>query len=252
MFEWNANTVRFRRDAAEYVGFDEKIAGRILPYLPQNASLCDGGCGLGYLSLALAPHCALVTAVDVSPAALAVLRENAKGAGNLRVIQGDLFSMEPTGSMEATGPAEKYDCMVFCMFGSIEQILPAAQRQCGGKVFIIKKNWANHRFTLQERPLERFTFQQACAGLDALGVPYQTEVFPLEMGQPFRTLEDAALFLRLYGGEEVTPAQAAARLVPTDSKEFPLYLPSQLPLGMIVLDAGDIPVTINKKTGEKV
>ena len=81
MVEWTQEAIRFRMDAAERVGFDETIAAQILPHLPPNAHVCDAGCGLGYLSLALSRGCASVTAVDTSAAALAALRENAARAG---------------------------------------------------------------------------------------------------------------------------------------------------------------------------
>jgi SAM-dependent methyltransferase len=240
MFEWTPDVIRFRVDAVEYGGFDRAIAERILPHLPQDAHVCDAGCGLGYLSLALARHCARVTAVDVSPEALNVLRKNAQALGviNLDIAQGDLFAMRP---------AEKYDAMVFCFFGRVDETLRAVKAQCGGKAFLIKRNWATHRFSLTDRPVERFTFLKTCAELDEAGVKHHVEAFPLEMGQPFRSLSDAALFFQIFGREDaarVSPEDVVDRLAETGSREFPYYLPMARPLGMIVLDAGEIPDTI--------
>ncbi len=248
MFYWTRDIIRFRIDAAHYGGFDDKIAARILPHLPQNAHVCDAGCGLGYLSLALAPHCARVTAVDASAEALEVLRENAHRAGaeNLSIIEGDLFSMRP---------ARKYDAMVFCFFGGMNAALRAIKAQCASKAFLIKKHWDTHRFALEEKPLAHYTFQRACAELDALGVPYQAEVFPLEMGQPLRSVEDAALFFSTYNEEsipnETERARIAGRLVSTGDAQFPYYLPACRPLGMIVLNAGDIPDFIENDASEE-
>lgn len=249
MFRWDENTIRFRIDAAEYGGFDAKLAAHILPEPERNAHICDAGCGLGYLSLALAPLCRRVTAVDTSASALGVLRKNARKAGlsNIEIAEGDLFSMRPQ---------TKYDTMVFCMFGGAYETLRAVEAQCAGKAFLIKKNWATHRFTLKEKPLERHTFLQTCAALDALGIPYQTETFPLEMGQPFRSLEEAALFYRIYAREDMPSAgtdesgksdekeRIAENLVETGRTDFPYYLPSGRPLGIISLNAGDIPASI--------
>ena len=93
-FEWTEETIRFREDAAVRVQFDAAIAQHILPFLPENAHVCDAGCGLGFLSLALAPHCRRITAVDASSAALAVLARNAvrMGYDNIQIVQGDLFA----------------------------------------------------------------------------------------------------------------------------------------------------------------
>ena len=75
MYQWTQDSIRFRIDAAETTKFDDTIIAQILPDIPRNAHVCDAGCGLGYTSLALARHCARVTAVDTSGVALNVLRE---------------------------------------------------------------------------------------------------------------------------------------------------------------------------------
>ena len=238
MFVWNDEMIRYLSAASEYGRFNEEIASRIAARLPKSARVCDAGCGLGYLSLALSPLCKKVTAVDASDKALAVLRRNLAAAGisNVEPVRGDLFSMTPE---------EPYDAMVFCFFGSTEDTLAAVRAQCRGKAFLIKKHWDTHRFTLKQRPLEKFTFENTCAELDRLRVPYETEVFPLEMGQPLRSLADGEAFFRLYGGEAegATAEDVRARLTETGNPAFPYYLSSNRPLGMVILSADAIPAT---------
>lgn len=238
-FEWTRDAIRFRLDAAARVRFDEAIAARVLPYLPENAHLCDAGCGLGLLSLALAPCCRAVTAVDESAAALAVLAENAAraGVGNIRAVQGDLFAMRPEAP---------YDAMAFCFFGHTRETLRAVRAQCTGRAILIKRDHAERRFTLEHRPAQRLNFQTACAELAALRIPFRSETFPLEMGQPFRSLADAARFFALFseGGTSPDMERIAERLVETGETEFPYYLPARRMLGMIVLDARDIPDSV--------
>ena len=236
MFCWTPESIRFRREAAEYVGFDAKIAERIAERLPQGASVCDAGCGLGYMSLALARKGFHVTAVDSSAEALAVLRENAakEFLPNLTIVQDDVFTMRPQ---------KRYDAMVFCFFGRTDETLAAVRAQCSGTAFLVKKNWEYHRFVLREKRLERFTFPITCAELTALRVPYTSTTFPVEMGQPFRSLADAVRFFSLYneGDASIQEGQIAERLVAADSEEFPWYCPSRLPVGLIQLDAGKLP-----------
>ena len=235
MFEWTEESIRFRVDAAEQVGFDEAIAAHILPHLPENAHVCDAGCGLGYLSIALAAHCGAVTAVDTSGAALVVLRGNAErqGVENLRIRKADLFSMQPE---------EPYDAMVFCFFGQIRETLRAVRAQCSGRAILVKRDHVLRRFSLTERPARRLGFQAACDELTELGVLFSAETFPVEMGQPFRSLADAERFFTLFAaGEKPEPAQLRARLVETGKQEFPYYFPAERSLGLIVLETGDIP-----------
>ncbi|MCE5234886.1 MAG: methyltransferase [Clostridiaceae bacterium] len=238
MYKWTPDAIRFRVDAAEYTRYDEAIAARILPRLDRSAYVCDAGCGLGYLSLALAKNTARIAAIDVCADALDVLRKNiaAEGVKNIDVIEGDLFSAKRR---------QNYDAMVFCFFGRVEETLFTAKAQCRGKIFLVKKNWENHRFTLEETPLKGYTFEKTRAELEALNIPYDAETFWVEMGQPFRTLADAALFFETYRQEEsgppIRPEQIEARLSTGGSAAFPYYLPSQKTLGLIEIDVSNIP-----------
>lgn len=238
MFTWSADKIRFLRDASEYTPFNDALADRAAAFLPVGGHICDAGCGLGYLSVALAKHCQWVTAADVCPEALAVLRQSlaARPVGNVSVMEADVFALPDD---------VQFDAMVFCFFGGTHDILRCVKRHCRGKAVLFKKNWATHRFTADQRPLERFTFAQTCAELTRAGIPCHSESFEQEMGQPFRSMADAALFFRLYdrGDGDVPLSDAAlyARLKGTGSAEFPYFLQSKRPVGMIVLDTEDIP-----------
>ena len=237
MYIWSPESIRFRIDAAEQTGYDDAIIAQLLPELSNDSHVCDAGCGLGYTSLALARHCARVTAVDTSREALSILRNNiaVTKITNIDVVEGDLFTMRP---------AQPYDAMVFCFFGRVEETLRAAKAQCRGTVYLIKKNWLNHRFTPGAVPLGRFTFQQTLQELDLLGVPYRASTVPIEMGQPFRSLEDAVRFFELYRQQEDEQENARERvkqlLTTTNSEDFPFFLSASNELGIIAVDVKDI------------
>ena len=141
MFQWSEDMVRFMRQASEYGDYHRRLADWMRPDLHKRDRLCDAGCGLGYLSLALAPYVQHITAADRNGDALAVLRENcaARGIDNIDIRCGDLFSMPP---------ATAYDAMVFCFFGRMEEIAAIAKAQCRGTVFAFKKNYTTHRFSV--------------------------------------------------------------------------------------------------------
>ena len=69
MFRWTDDMVRFMRDAAGFGSYQTELAGWICSQIPQARHVCDAGCGLGYLSLALAPHVRHVTAAEYRAAA---------------------------------------------------------------------------------------------------------------------------------------------------------------------------------------
>lgn len=62
--QWTDESIAFLRDAPTMNRYYETIAEKITPQLQENAHVCDAGCGIGELSLALKPYCRHVTAVD--------------------------------------------------------------------------------------------------------------------------------------------------------------------------------------------
>ena len=98
MFRWNEDMIRFLRDASEQSDYHRLLAEYLAGRLPADAHVCDAGCGLGYLSLRLAPYCRRVTAVDVCEETLAVLRENCakEGITNITPRCGEIDTQPPT------------------------------------------------------------------------------------------------------------------------------------------------------------
>ena len=231
MQDWDAASVEFMRDAAKYGMFFEELTARLLPWLPTDGHVCDAGCGIGALALELCRHCRLVTAVDVAEVPIKALRSRPLPE-NLRVICADILSM-----------SARYDAMVFCYFGRIRQILRIAERQCCGRVIVVKRNCLEHRFSV--RPVERVehNFDEAHTLLSELGIAYQSEKLRLEFGQPFRSLSAAERFYALYdrSGAKLTQAQLSERLIPTDNEVFPYYLPMKRDMELYVFDAQEIP-----------
>ena len=156
MFCWNEDMIRFLRDASEQSDYHRLLAARIARELPENARVCDAGCGLGYLSLRLAPYCRQITAVDRSAEALAVLERNIAAGGPRNITP-------LCGEIENLPPREPYDAMVFCFFGTAEETLRLARAQCRGRVIIIQKGWSEHRFSLGRKKMNRRSYADTLA-----------------------------------------------------------------------------------------
>ena len=234
MFAWTEESAAFWEDSASYTQSYERLAARAAARLSPKGNLFEGGCGLGHLSVALAKRGFTVTAMDLSPLPLRYLRANADRAGvRLTVRTGDVFTL-PEG--------ELYDSAVFCFFGSVTEILNWAKGHCRDRLILFKKNWSTHRFTRDPGVLRKYTYPLTCEELTLLGLPFETEVFDVDMGQPFRNLSDAVRFFRLYDPQTaVTEAEALSRLTETGDPVFPYYLPALRSVGMIVIRARDIP-----------
>ncbi|MDO4812886.1 MAG: class I SAM-dependent methyltransferase [Eubacteriales bacterium] len=233
MLIWTPDTVRFQKDAAEYGSYHQSLAAHVAAYLPPDARICDAGCGLGFLSRALAPHCAHVTAVDSEPLALDVLRKDTPE--NVEVFEGDVFMLSPD---------KHFDAMVFCFFGNMEETLLLAKKHCRGKVIVIKRSWSHHRFSLSQEPLQKYTSDETEQFLRTRGISFTRENLTLDMGQPLRSKEDAVRFFTVYNrGNEpsvISFKNIEGRLQKTDDPVFPYYLPQEKPLGIFSFDAADI------------
>ena len=95
MFVWTPDMIRFMQAANEKSDYHARLAAILTPKLPGCRTLCDAGCGLGYLSLALAPYVRRVTAAEYR-AAVTYMR-------NCGIEDG--FVQERTSAEEAYTPA---------------------------------------------------------------------------------------------------------------------------------------------------
>ena len=222
MFNWTDEAIRFMEDACRRTDFHEDLTAMLLPHLSGASRVCDAGCGLGYLSLTLAPHVAHVTAAERDDRALDVLRREltARCITNVTPLCTDVLTYVPP---------EKFDAMVFCFFGSMEEILSAARAQCRGTVLAVVRDDACHRFSGAPRGVSRHGFRRACAVLDERAIPYTVHRAALRFPQPLRTQDEARAFLSLYGGGEAQ----LTNLVSTGDPDFPWQLPGVRRFGII-------------------
>ena len=230
---WSPDAVDFMRDASEFGDYYERLADVLMRWLPPDGHICDAGCGLGYLSQSLAGRCRQVTAIDCSKAAVSALQTRPH-AENLICRCADLLSDDI---------AVRYDAMVFCYFGRFPEIMYIARKQCKGKVIIVKRDCSEHRFSLGTVQRHTDIMQVTQDLLAQHAIPYERETISLELGQPFRSIEDAIRFFGLYncGNAEISPEAVRKRLIPIDCGAYRWYLPERRKMGILVINAVDIP-----------
>ena len=235
---WYEDMVRFMRDASEYGNYNQKLAELLAPHLTNDLHICDAGCGLGYLSLALAPYVDRITSVEKNPDAVAVLEENCRRYGYTNITP-------RCGAIQEVIPEKKYDAMVFCFFGGIHEILETAKRQCRGDVFIITRTYTSHRFSVGTHPTGSYGYWGSREVLTQLNIPFEEKRFSLEFGQPFRSLEDARRFFEIYSKDEdkaeITDEFLHGKVIETGREDFPLYMPHNRDLAIIKFNSQDIP-----------
>ena len=241
---WNSEKIRFFRDAGDNLLFNRELADRMMKYMDPEDHVCDVACGLGYLTLELADMCRRVTAADISHEALGVLRDNLERSPkeNVDVIEGDVFAM----------PEDlKFDTMIFNHFGKVREIVELTAKHGKRNSVMVRKNWKYHRFADKKVPITHLIFSEDCRTLDEMGIPYRTELFQIDMGQPLRSLDEAMRFFRLYNKsgkpESITMEDVLAKIEKTDLEEFPYYMPSKKESAFIIINADEVRDIIKRK-----
>ena len=235
VYHWTAEMVAYMEAAAERSDFYEQIARAAAEAVPGGGVICDAGCGLGFSSLALAPHFQKVVAADRSAEALAVLRRK-NACPNLEIREGDLFAQPPD---------TPYDAMLFCFFGSAEEILRCARQQCRGKVVVVKPTQSRHRFSRGQVPDHRQVSAALEDRLAALGIPFGRRDLTLHLDQPLKSVEDGIRFFRLYSRDadpqEINEDFVRSRLESQDDPDYPYRLPVERQVSVLSFDVKDIP-----------
>lgn len=228
MSEWTPDMISFMADASDCGSYFSELAAFLSGLLDPSWTVCDAGCGIGQLSIALSPLVKKVIAIDRSVAATDFLKKRISSAGirNVEVLAED-FDNLPT--------ERRFDAMIFNYFGRVEQILDIAARHCLRRAIIIRKVYRNHRFSFGTYPIE-----QPVHPFD--GVDHKESEFSCEFGQPFRSIGDAVSFFELYSRDEdksiINEKNVRSRLVETGNPEFPYYLPHLKQSNIYVIDRG--------------
>ena len=135
--------------------------------------------------------------------------------------------------------------MLFCFFGSAEEILRCARQQCRGRVVVVKPTRSRHRFSRGQVPDHRQVSAALEDRLAALGVPFGRRELTLRLDQPLKSVDDGLRFFRLYSRDadprEITGDFVRARLEPLDDPDYPYRLPVERQVSVLSFDAKDIP-----------
>ena len=230
MQRWSKDTIRFMEDASVYGNYHKELTRILLPYLPTHGHVCDAGCGLGHLALELSNVCREVTAVDASADALRGLMTR-ELPHNLKAKHGDIFSMD-----------DRYDAMVFCYFGKATEILQLAESGRTDKILVVRRDCGAHSFSKTTVLRKDHSINSLKQTLEEHGIPYVCRNISLELGQPFRSMDDALQFFQLYNKSDklIMEKDLEGKLIPVDKAPFTLYYPSVRDMELIVFETKNI------------
>ena len=229
-FLWNEQSIRWFLDASVCTGFHQQLAMRMAPYLEPNDTLCDVGCGLGRLDLALAPHVSELTAIDVDESVIAKLRQDVTAAGiqNLHARCAD-----------ATELKDPFDVIVMSFFGGSGIGMDEYLRLCRrGFIRIVNAENKGNLYPGSHRRTVKETIASVRQELSGQDCRYELVADTIEFGQPLRSWRDAEQFV-LCNAPEATDREVNDFLCEnarhTGRDDFPIYLPNPKDIGIFVI-----------------
>jgi SAM-dependent methyltransferase len=237
MHHWKPAMIHFMQDASEHSSYFTDLAHRILPHLTSDMRVCDAGCGLGYLSLELAPYVAHIDAIDKVPAVIGSLRRLLARRG--------LTNVTPqTAYLESTDARTHYDAMIFCLAVPFDEAEAIARAHRAKKLIVIHKLKHITADVVSTRcPGNLYSSSDDPSVVNLVtggGRECRGEVITLELGQPLHSLADATAFFETYrddlnaGSPDLSPL--FSKLEQHDSPDFPYYFPMQRRLCLFTLD----------------
>ncbi len=232
LIQWTPQSARWFQTASAYTGFHNNLSRILLPYIPEQTTLCDLGCGTAMIDFALADRLSTVTCVDKSAAALRVVEDQiaASGKTNIETLCADVYALERV-----------WDTALLVFFGQIGDNITHYLSLCRHNVVAVVRGGSRDNLMSGAVPQCR-TVARTAAALDAQGVRWRLTESILEYGQPLESLEDAAAYVAAY--RKNPPGQSveeylSLHLSATEDPRFPYYLPYQKHIGIFVISRGE-------------
>lgn len=228
-FQWTDASIQWMQNASKKSNYYQVIAAQIAAYLPPSSRVFDAGGGLGDLAIWLSHYVEHVTVIEQNVKAVAAFR--ARCPQNVTAMLGDVFAYIPDSL---------YDALVLCFFGKPDQLLPLSRELTRGKTFVVQSCDTARGFSLDESAKRSITIFDLEEAIKKEGIPYSLEKFEVEHGQPFTSLDDAAVFFSYYDQTTYSPEQVRPHLKETGDPAFPYYYSKTRRLGLMTYEAGRI------------
>ena len=218
MVPWSENRIKWYDRAVKYCGYDDALIEAVGGYLPKDETVCDLGCGTGYLARRLAELGYRVTAFDKS----GITRENLRrikeeqGLRSLTVTEGSWYDL-PQKPL--------WDNVIMVMAGMLDVDLELFLTLAAKRLIIITKDddrshvQANGVSVMKHPEFELMKKQLQ-------GCDYDTFTMTLQFGQPFLSKEEAQEYFRVFEADTES-ADSKLNLLEQRDGEYPWYLPNE-------------------------
>ena len=238
---WTPERIDNYKSASEYTSFHRKLSVLAEPYLDENWTMADIGCGPGMIDYWLAPMVKSIDAIDSDPAAIDYLTNRLEeiyitNRNISNKIKPRLESLE-----NITG--ESWDVVLLSFFGINEsvfkKVLPLANRRL--LIFMHGRPDKTGPFSASGEE-KTFSVSEMEAYLKEKNYSYKKSVMEMQFGQPFKSISDIHAFLSSYysdsGDFEKRMVDAEDRIIKTNRFDYPYYLPKSISVALFIISVG--------------
>lgn len=218
MEHWTEERIAWYQRAIDYTGYDRELADEITPFLDPEGTVCDLGCGTGYLAMELAWRGYRVSAMDKSENAVKYVRREAekRRLEHLSVRRCDWF--------DAGG---RWDTVIMCLSGCKPEDLPFFMSLSRKRLIIIMREGYPKCDTGE---LERILGENR--------LRYSAKSVSMEFGQPFVSEQDFHAYLDYFKWSPKLAESARKGPIRLYGGDYPMYLSLQRRMRIYVIDAG--------------
>lgn len=240
-FQWTDENLKWFAKAGQETDFYEKVTALLDKYLNLESIVFDIGCGMGFLSFALAKKVSKVWAVDIDSHVMEYIEKeiNSKDCCNVKKHLGDWKDWKPGVCADMViisyvdGILRDLDKLMSLTGKYIAAILPS---ELDSKKLGIRKS--SNESNIDKRD----TMESAMSFLDERGITYKKIKFQAEFGQPVASMADAEKYMEYYYGLGVDDLVKSKMIV---KREKDFYIPKIRECGIVIVEKNNV-LNINK------
>ena len=245
---WTNEKIEKYKQASDYTSFHKKLSVLAEPYIDNNWSMADIGCGPGLLATYLAPMVARLDAIDNDAVAIADLIARLDDVSLTDRITAEKVKPRLMSLEDLKG--ESWDAIVMSFFGVDEAVLESVLPLAGKRALIYMHGRRDAEGLLaSEDDGKKLSAADLENYLGEKGLAYKKNVMEMQFGQPFREIGDIHKFLRNYRVEleindtygelhdnvEKLITDAEERIIQTKRYDYPYYLPKSVSVALFII-----------------
>lgn len=234
MFIWSDESILWYQAAAEWTKYHLLVSKEIEEFFHADDYVCDVGCGLGCMSIILAPLVKHITAVDIEPRVLKILNDRAKEEG--------IVNISPVESDWKLLNDNSYDTVLACSFGTLQKDFYDFMRLARKRLIIIKRGHTKERNGFATEYSRTYGANNDEEFLDRNRIPYQIKTFQADFGQPLREKGEAVRFVehyRLRPEDQSMDDYLAQHMIEEPDGVYQYYLPNMKNVHILVIEKAD-------------